>query len=180
MMQEAPQRGIIQKAAPQKQMPQEPEGDVSQVTQDVDPAALEEFLDASAEVVTQTEPQIAASLQKGGLVQAAAIVFDRVDSEFAGISDLTRFFGGIGVLNQIAKIAEKNGVKNLSEKEKLQAISTILAAQVKKGIESGKYDPQEMLDAANAAKQKIQMAGGATREQTQQTPPAQQGVEVQR
>jgi len=126
------------------------------VNEDVDPEALERFLDVSADIVTQTEPQIAKSVQSGGLASAAAIVFDRVDKEIGAVSDLTRFFGGLGTLNQIIKVAEKNGVGEMSEKEKVEAISTVLAKQIERGIQSGKYDPHEMLEAANMAKQRLQ------------------------
>lgn len=122
---------------------------------------LDQFLQASSRIVQQNREPLKKAIQTGGLARASSLVFDRVDNRFQGLSDMVRFFGGIGVLTQIAEAAEKDGVKKLSEEERMKALATVLADKIEEGIESGKYDPNEMLQAAEQAKAMLAASGKA-------------------
>lgn len=122
---------------------------------------LDKFLQTSADVVKGNREILKKNIENTGLARAASKVFNHVDQQFQGLPDMVRFFGGIGVLTQIAEAAEKDGVKNLSEEERMKALATVLSEQIKKGIESGQYEPNEMLKAAEQAQAMLQASNQA-------------------
>ncbi|EFK95531.1 hypothetical protein LDC_2458, partial [sediment metagenome] len=101
---------------------------------------LERFMDASGNLVRAVRDPLLKTAATGtsGLARAATMVFERIEKEFPGLPDVVRFLGGMGAFMQILQMLEASG-KDLSEEEKIQALSEALAEQVKKGIESGQY-----------------------------------------
>ena len=144
-----PARGGVQQEA-------QPPGKGKPPVEGSEEQLLERFLDASGNLVKKVREPLMKSASGGsdGLAQAAAIVFERIDREFPGLPDVVRFLGGMGAFSQVLQMVEASG-KDLSEEEKIQALSKALAAQVKKGIESGRYDPHDILAATDEAQKKI-------------------------
>ena len=120
---------------------------------------LDRYLQVSGEIIKRMKDPVVNAVRSGNASQVLLRVIDKIESSVPeGLSDLVRFFGGIGALEQIAVLAEKYGVKNFGPEERMAVIREVLAAKVEEYIKGG-GDPHEMLAAAKAAESKL--AGGA-------------------
>jgi len=70
------------------------------------------------------------------------------------IPDLVKFFGGGALLFQVAELGEAAGME-FDEQSRMTAFNEVLAKELDEGIQSGKYDPQELVDSSKAASQMI-------------------------
>jgi len=94
---------------------------------------------------------------EGSLANAVGVVMDVLDSKAKGVSDMVRFLAGISMLGQIAEVAEAAGIAKFDDDARVLAMSKLLASQISKGIRSGKYNPQELKQAAQQAATKLKI-----------------------
>lgn len=119
---------------------------------------LDVFLSSSGRIIKDSRDKLKQAYEKGGLAQAASMIFNYVDARYNGFPDIVRVFGGIGVITQIIETLKKDGVE-VGEDEIKEAVGSIMADQLKKGFESGQYSPQEMLQAAEQVKAQVGQQG---------------------
>ena len=156
------EKGLIEESAPKaKVQPKEPEEQ-----------QVAKYLKISGDMIAGLRDKIgAASKNVDGAANAANAVIDKIDME-VDLSDIVRFYGGLGALVQIFDVLKQDGVKDFSQEEKQEIIAKVLSRQVEKGIKEGKYDPHEMLAAAKEAQAKLD----AAKQTPEQQMPPQGGV----
>lgn len=93
------------------------------------------------------------------LADAVSLVMDRLDASAKesrqGVPDMVRSLAGITLLGQLAEVAEAAGVAKFDDDARILALSNLLASQISKGLRSGKYNPNELKQAAQEASAKI-------------------------
>jgi len=100
------------------------------------------------------------------LADAVSLVMDKLDASAKearqGVPEMVRALAGITLLGQLAQVAEAAGIAKFDDDAKILALSKLLASQLAKGMRAGKYNPQELKQAAQeaAAKLKIDPAAG--------------------
>lgn len=152
-----------------------PSGDILQqmgVTEQEMPL-LEEYWANGMKLIHGAESRdaIIESLKNSSLSDVCISVIERLDqSSGADIPDIVRFVAGFALLNQIAIVGRAAGIGEFGEQELMQAIGEVIGDQVKKGVASGKYDPNELKQSADAAAQKMNIDLSAQPEQPVQQP----------
>ena len=132
-----------------------------------DRKVLEEYLANGMQMIhgRETRDQIIDRLRQDdpekSLADTTDTVMSTLDALASGaghdVPDMARFIAGLSMLSQIAEVAEAAGIGKFDEDSRVTAFAQLVASQLDKGIRSGKYNPEELKQAAQQAAGKMQI-----------------------